>query len=462
VAALALPVPQASADGCQVSAGVVQSATTITGTSGNDVIDCSSAGHGHIITGGGGDDTITGSSYADAFVPGDGVDTIAGGAGVDRVSFSDATGPVNARTTGASNDGFGNDETGHYTGIENLSGSPFADRLVGSSGANVLRGMAGNDALYGLAGADVLDGGTGVDTLGFSGATQGIRANLATGTATGQGSDTLVSIENLTGTGYRDVFKGNDGANRLSGGAGADVLSGGKGADQLLGGDGGDTLFGASGADTLSGGSGTDACLEGTGAGTKSTCEARAFGDWGGVPLFQPSWSVVGVGFHESLFRTAVALHPDGHLMLNDNPSKFTPPSEATDGLSYVVMASRGRPTGATTSADILVGRSTAVLSPVTGTVVLVRQYLLYCRSLDWQILIRPAARSDVLVMVLHTIDIRVAKGDRVTASVTRLSTSWTNDSSGAQENDYFPDQYPHVHIEMENAISVGVPGCLL
>jgi hypothetical protein len=456
------PASHALADGCSVSPGVVQTTDTVTGTGGDDVIDCSSAGHGHTIIGNAGDDTITGSSSADVIVPGDGVDTVAGGGGVDVVSFSDAGGPVTANTAGASNDGFGNDESSHYTGIENLSGSAYGDRLTGDGAANSLRGMGGNDILAGRGGSDVMDGGTGVDAAVFSGATTGVTANLATGTATGQGSDRLISIANLSGTPYHDVLRGYDGANRLSGGGGTDVLLGGKGNDRLLGGDGNDTLFGGPGADALDAGSATDACLEGTGAGTKAACEARAFGDAYGIPLFQPSWNVIGVGFHESLLSTSVGLHPDGHLLLNDNPTKFTAPAEQTDGLSYVVMASRGRPTSATSAADFVVGSSTPIYAPVTGTVILVRQYLLYCQALDWQVVIRPDGRSDLIVMVLHMVDIRVSKGNRVKASVTGIGTSRVNDSAGAQENDYFPDQYPHVHVEMEKSTTILVPGCLL
>jgi hypothetical protein len=49
------------------------------------------------------------------------------------------------------------------TGIENLYGSPFDDRLVGDGQANVLDGADGNDTLLGKAGVDQLNGGNGVD-----------------------------------------------------------------------------------------------------------------------------------------------------------------------------------------------------------------------------------------------------------------------------------------------------------
>jgi Ca2+-binding RTX toxin-like protein len=66
---------------------------------------------------------------------------------------------------------------------------------------------------------------------------------LATAQATGgSGSDTLISIENLTGSNYNDRLTGTTGANSLNGGSGNDTLTGGAGKDQLTGGSGNDTF----------------------------------------------------------------------------------------------------------------------------------------------------------------------------------------------------------------------------
>jgi Ca2+-binding RTX toxin-like protein len=71
-----------------------------------------------------------------------------------------------------------------------------------------------------------------------------VTVNLATGTGSGgdaQG-DTLIGIENLTGSNQgSDSLVGNVGANTLSGWGGGDVLRGGAGADRLDGGGGSDT-----------------------------------------------------------------------------------------------------------------------------------------------------------------------------------------------------------------------------
>ena len=52
------------------------------------------------------------------------------------------------------------------------------------------------------------------------------------------GHDTLIGIENLTGSGFNDTLTGDGNANMLSGGAGNDTLDGGAGNDTLDGGAG--------------------------------------------------------------------------------------------------------------------------------------------------------------------------------------------------------------------------------
>jgi Ca2+-binding RTX toxin-like protein len=57
--------------------------------------------------------------------------------------------------------------------------------------------------------------------------------NLQAGTSSGghAAGDTLVSIENLTGSSYADSLTGNSGNNTLDGGGGADIMRGGAGWD---------------------------------------------------------------------------------------------------------------------------------------------------------------------------------------------------------------------------------------
>jgi hypothetical protein len=337
-------------------------------------------------------------------------------------------------------------------GDDSLTGSRFSDRLLGGPG---------NDMLAGGPRADDLHGGSGADAVTFAGASRGVSADLQTGEAIGEGRDRLESFRRLVGSKHDDVLLGSDRDEVLRGGRGADYLAARSGDDVLHGGRGTDTLIGGAGDDTLAAGASRDACAGGNGRGTKRACEAMAMGEAMSVTLFAPAETVIGVGFHESLFETARPISPHGRLLFNANPAKFIPPRQKADGLDHVVMGSRGRPAPATSSVDVVVGSSSPVLSPVTGTVVQVFPYLLYCEAWDWELVIEPVGHPEARVIVLHFVDPTVAAGDRVIAAVTRVGTSWTNDSPSAQENAVFPDQFPHVHIEIERGTEPPIPGCL-
>jgi Ca2+-binding RTX toxin-like protein len=77
-------------------------------------------------------------------------------------------------------------------------------------------------------------------------------------------TDTLLNIENLTGSAFDDTVTGNKFANRLDGGAGNDTLIGDLGADTLIGGLGNDIMDAGRGEDILIGGAGADTLTGGT------------------------------------------------------------------------------------------------------------------------------------------------------------------------------------------------------
>jgi Ca2+-binding RTX toxin-like protein len=132
-----------------------------------------------------------------------------------------------------------------------LTGTAGDDQLVGLGGNDTVNGGAGNDFIQmaysspGLFGNDVIDGGVGYDTLGFSTPSSApITANLATHTAgnASQGTATITSIEAVNGTAGADVFIGGDIAHatdstnnrigeRFRGNDGADSITGGAGVD---------------------------------------------------------------------------------------------------------------------------------------------------------------------------------------------------------------------------------------
>ncbi|WP_152047600.1 tandem-95 repeat protein [Aureimonas psammosilenae] len=96
---------------------------------------------------------LRGGAGNDLLVGGAGADTLIGGDGADTASY--ASSQAGVRIDLAAGTARGGDAGGDILfGIENLTGTAFADRLVGDAGNNVLDGGFGNDTLEGGAGAD--------------------------------------------------------------------------------------------------------------------------------------------------------------------------------------------------------------------------------------------------------------------------------------------------------------------
>ncbi|MXO47480.1 hypothetical protein GRI69_04320, partial [Erythrobacter vulgaris] len=245
------------------------------GEDGNDTID-----------GGEGDDILEGGAGWDTLEGGDGKDTLVGGNGNDRASYLSASAGVTvslALSSAQDTRGAGVDT---LASIEYLTGSFFADTLIGDENGNILSGEFGNDwlnggdgrdYLYGGAGWDTFDGGGGNDLLNggngndrasYLSAWAGVTVSLALEGAQntlGSGWDTLVSIEDLTGSVHADVLTGSDDDNQIFGAGGADHVIGGFGDDLLLGQDGDDVIEGQAGWDMLRGDDGNDTLIGGNG-----------------------------------------------------------------------------------------------------------------------------------------------------------------------------------------------------
>jgi Ca2+-binding RTX toxin-like protein len=200
--------------------------------SGNDALTGDSSAN--VLEGGAGDDTLTGGA---------GNDTLIGGSGNDMASYStDVNGvTIDLVNQTASGSGAGTDS---LSGIENAAGGSGWDNITGDGGDNLLIGNAGNDTLIGGvgndtlrggAGADRLDGGTGTDVADYSDVTGPLTINLGTGSVTGgtAGSDTLISIEGVIGSGGADTITGSGNDDYIDGGAGADSILGGAGNDTI-------------------------------------------------------------------------------------------------------------------------------------------------------------------------------------------------------------------------------------
>jgi Ca2+-binding RTX toxin-like protein len=252
-----------------------------------------------------GHDTFVGGAERDTLNPWDGHDTFRGGPGKDVVEVMGLD-PTSSFDLGSYQGDGGLDtivfdspvvaDLGsgtaqepasavkmHFSGFENLTGLGGNDTLTGDVGPNVLEGIPG-DTLRGLGGDDTLIGRNGGAWADYGDAS-GVTVNLSTGTATGDGIDTLVGIDDVIGSPGNDSIVGADDApgvlrgtagndtiragsigGVLEGGPGNDDLRGGDGPDDLHGGAGDDVMLGGPGADGFSGGSGTDRIDGGAGA----------------------------------------------------------------------------------------------------------------------------------------------------------------------------------------------------
>ena len=127
--------------------------------------------------------------------------------------------------------------------------------VTGSGNDTFLMG-AGDDVMQGCGGTDTLNGVSGTDTASYSEATGGVTVSLAVSgpqsVGGGCGTDTLISVENLTGSAFNDTLTGNGGNNVITTGAGIDTIAGGGGDDTIV-----MSEF-LTGADRIDGGTGND------------------------------------------------------------------------------------------------------------------------------------------------------------------------------------------------------------
>jgi Ca2+-binding RTX toxin-like protein len=183
------------------------------------------------LSGGAFADTLTGNAERNWLRGNAGNDTLNGGGGDDTADYKNASGSVTVTLT---------DAVGGHTGGSS-SGADGADTLIdiefarGGDLADTLTGNSGKNFFWGGLGADTINGGAGNDWAGYDFASGAVTATLtdAVGGHTGgsssgaDGVDTLIDIENLSGSDFNDTLTGNSQNNWLRGGKGADVLNGG-------------------------------------------------------------------------------------------------------------------------------------------------------------------------------------------------------------------------------------------
>jgi Ca2+-binding RTX toxin-like protein len=248
---------------------------SISGMAGND-----------LIFGGAGNDFINGGAGNDLIDGGPGSDILAGGEGDDLLILYTTTDVV------VENPGEGSDTvrlaynvteptlidlTSAYggnvenvqavgTGRFNLTGNAEANRLTSNASINILIGGAGDDTLDGRLGGDTLIGEAGDDTYVVDNSRDTFTENPGEGTDTVRINRSVnlnvapfFEIENVVLTGVTALnATGDSGDNILTGNTGANILTGGDGNDMLVGNAGNDKLDGGAGGDAMDGGAGND------------------------------------------------------------------------------------------------------------------------------------------------------------------------------------------------------------
>lgn len=230
--------------------------TTLAQSTGSDGVDTISeienltgSAYADVLTGSSANNVINGGDGNDSIDGGAGSDTLVGGLGTDTLSYATASAAVAVTLATTSAQSTGGSGTDTVSGFENLAGSAFNDTLTGDANDNILSGLDGNDTLAGGAGNDTLNGGSGIDTASYGAAATAVTVDLGNASAqntSGAGTDTLSSIENVTGSAFNDTLTGDSGNNTINGGDGNDTLTGGSGDDTLTGGNGTDTASYAS------------------------------------------------------------------------------------------------------------------------------------------------------------------------------------------------------------------------
>lgn len=255
----------------RIDARLAGGSLEIDGGGGNDTIIGSSAGH--LFRGGAGDDILYGNGGADRLEGGAGHDLLDGGTGIDVLVGSagndtyvvDNAGDIVDESLPA---GGGSDtiqssvtislsDVAHVKGhIERLTltgaaaingaGNSLVNVLIGNSAANRLDGLGGGDIMRGLGGgdtyvvdnaSDVVDesvaGSNGVDTVISSitfNLTDATRIRGSVENLTLAGSAAINAVGNSSG----NTIIGNGGSNAIAGGLGNDTLTGGAGVDYFL------------------------------------------------------------------------------------------------------------------------------------------------------------------------------------------------------------------------------------
>lgn len=202
---------------------------------------------GDNIRTGWGNDVVNAGRGDDFIEDRGGSDTYNGGKGTDTVTYQNWFFDPHLATQGVDvdlNAGTAVGPDGHtdtLIKIESIRGSFLDDIMRGTSGDNRFMGMQGDDTINGRGGFDILDYRRDED----QGGRFGVRADLGQGTVRDgfHDDDTVIKMEGIRGTDFKDIMKGSSSDNYLEGRGGEDTLKFVGGNDVGVGGSGADNFY---------------------------------------------------------------------------------------------------------------------------------------------------------------------------------------------------------------------------
>jgi hypothetical protein len=182
-----------------------------------------------------------------------------------------------------------------------------------------------------------------------------------------------------------------------------------------------------------------------------------------------PTSRLTEIGFHQASYAWALRMKtPLKDAKLSESSTHrgtgrdlTKQPADADAFLvGKVLRMWRARPGAPDTAADVGANPGSAVIAPVTGTVVKIKSYKLYGKWADYEMHIAPDGFPSLDIVMIHIANPDVKVGSRVVAGVTpvghvrKLSDKFTD-----QLAQYVRGGGDHVHLQVNNADYPGYKG---
>lgn len=190
-----------------------------------------------------------------------------------------------------------------------------------------------------------------------------------------------------------------------------------------------------------------------------------------GIYLAVDPNELTAVAFHQASGDYALhmtSLVPDADMAAAAELKAVPPVAEGAifdDGVWHgcVLRLWRSNRSGQPDSAlDMGAAPGTAIWSPVSGTVIEVRSYLLYEKYEDFEIHIRPEGRDNVDAVLIHVQDVKVEAGDTVKGGITQIGTvRQMSDKMDIQLSGYTANGGDHTHFQLNRHPAEGAPAAV-